>query len=144
NATEYARGARSIRILVWIEGIATTPGAGCSRGRRFLHDRRRRCDLRLIGRLLLAIDRRSLRRRYRRDIPPGRHRSCSLNFSLDCSWDGCGLRAAFELPDAVLELAVAILQLFVLAGELAELIFQPLDSHLRIGIIRLRERGRTQ
>ena len=49
---------------------------------------------------------------------------------------GRGLRAALERPQAILELAVAILQLLVLAGELAQLVLQPLDPHLGI-IVRL-------
>ncbi|MGY3456227.1 hypothetical protein ACVWW5_001677 [Bradyrhizobium sp. LM3.4] len=54
------------------------------------------------------------------------------------------MRAALERPQPVLELAVAILQLFVLAGELAQLVLQPLDPHLGICIVRLREGGRAR
>ncbi|MEY9293649.1 hypothetical protein ABH979_006723 [Bradyrhizobium ottawaense] len=57
--------------------------------------------------------------------------------------------AALERPQPLFELAVAVLQLFVLASELAQLVLQPLDPHLGIGIIRLRKDrlrscGRTQ
>ncbi|GAB9081032.1 hypothetical protein BDS110ZK12_33890 [Bradyrhizobium diazoefficiens] len=53
------------------------------------------------------------------------------------------MRTAFERPQALFELAVAVLQFFVLAGELAQLVLQPLDPHLGV-IVRLREDRRTQ
>jgi hypothetical protein len=70
----------------------------------------------------------------------GRHGS---DIGLDRRLPGCGLRTAFERPQALLELAIAVLQFFVLAGELAQLVLQPLDPHLGI-IVRLREDGRAQ
>src|SRR5262249_5204600 len=51
---------------------------------------------------------------------------------------GCSRGRAAELAQPLLELTVAILQFLVLAGELAQLLLQPLDAHLRIRIIRLR------
>ena len=50
---------------------------------------------------------------------------------------GCRLRAALQRPQALLELPVAVLQFLVLAGELAQPVLEPLDPHLRIGIIGL-------
>ena len=47
--------------------------------------------------------------------------------------------ASAKLPQPLFELAVAVLQFLVLAGELAQLVLQPLDAHFRIRIIRLRE-----
>jgi hypothetical protein len=51
------------------------------------------------------------------------------------------LRTALKLPQTLFELAVAILQLFILAGQLPQLVLEPLDTQLRIGIIGLRETG---
>jgi len=42
------------------------------------------------------------------------------------------------LAQAFLELSVAVLQLLVLAGQLPQLIFKPLDPHIRIGVVGLR------
>jgi hypothetical protein len=47
-------------------------------------------------------------------------------------------RRGAELAQPILELAVTVLQLLVLAGQLPELAFQPLDPHLHIGVVRLR------
>ena len=105
----------------------------CRGAHRLLNDRRGSSDLRLLvirlgGLLLLAIGRRDLSWRHGGGV--------GLNW-------GLAGRTAFELQDAIFELAVAILQLFVLAGELAQLVFQPLDPHLRV-VVRLRENGRAK
>ena len=47
-------------------------------------------------------------------------------------------RRTAELPQALLELAVAILQFLVLAGQLPQLVLKPLDPHLEVGIVGLR------
>ncbi len=47
-------------------------------------------------------------------------------------------RRGAKLTQPVLELAVAVLQFLVLAGQLPELVFQPLDPHFQIGVVRLR------
>jgi hypothetical protein len=49
------------------------------------------------------------------------------------------LGAAPELPQALLELPVAILQLLVLAGDLPQLILKLLNSHFRVDIVGLRK-----
>ena len=46
--------------------------------------------------------------------------------------------SATKLPQALLELAVAILQFLVLAGHLPKLVFEALDAHLQIRIVGLR------
>ncbi len=51
------------------------------------------------------------------------------------------MHAALKLPQALFELAVAILQLFVLAGQLAQLVLEPLDVQFGIVIIGLCESG---
>jgi hypothetical protein len=43
--------------------------------------------------------------------------------------------AGLQLPKLILELAIAELQLFVLAGELPQLVLQPLDLQALIGIV---------
>jgi hypothetical protein len=55
-------------------------------------------------------------------------------------WLACGAsgRAAAELSQPLLELAVAILQLLILAGQLPQLVLEPLDPHLEVGIVGLR------
>jgi hypothetical protein len=57
---------------------------------------------------------------------------------------GSRLGTALQLTQALFELAIAILQLLVLAGELPQLVFQPLNAHFRIRVIRLRQRLRGQ
>jgi hypothetical protein len=47
--------------------------------------------------------------------------------------------AGTKLAQPLLKLAIAVLQFLVLAGELAQLVLKPLDTHLGIRIIRLRE-----
>jgi len=60
-----------------------------------------------------------------------------------------GRRSTLKLAKLLLEHLVAMLQLFVLAGQLAQLVFQLLDPHRRIGIIAIlllshrRKRGRN-
>ena len=48
-------------------------------------------------------------------------------------------RSPAKLPQPLLELAVAVLQLLVLAGQLPQLVFQPLDPHFSVGIVGLRD-----
>jgi hypothetical protein len=54
------------------------------------------------------------------------------------------LRAALQRSQPIFELPVAVLQFFILAGELPQLILKLLNSRFRIDIIGLRERLRTQ
>jgi hypothetical protein len=124
TAAERARRARGIRRLAGIEGVATAPALRRRHTWRFLNDRRRRGNLLVITRLWLWL-------------PIGRiglDRRCGGNAGLDGGGlaAGDGLRAAPELPQALFELPVAIQQLFVLAGELAQLILELLDSHFRV------------
>jgi len=46
-------------------------------------------------------------------------------------------RRGAELAQPVFELPVAELEFLVLAGQLPELVFQPLDPHFQIGVVRL-------
>ena len=63
--------------------------------------------------------------------------------TLGCGHRRLGRRALrrrrAELPQPLLELAVAVLQFLVLAGQLPQLVFQPLDPHLEVGIVGLRD-----
>jgi len=130
TATERARRARGIRVLAGIEGIAAAPASGRD-SLRFLDDRRRRGNLRLvITGLDLWLPQRRIRLhgRRRRDVGQDDRGLAT----------GGNLRAALQHPQAIFELPVAILQLFILAGELAQLILKLLNAHLRIGIIGLR------
>ena len=115
--------------------------------RLLLHDRCGGCDLRLlISRLHLRIALLSLRIARlclglpggRIGLSRGRRRGHAGLSHRGLAGGGCG-RIATELAQAVLELAVAVLQFLVLAGQLPELVFQPLDPHLQIGIIGLRK-----
>ena len=47
-------------------------------------------------------------------------------------------RRAAELAQPLLKLAVSVLQFLVLAGELPQLVLEPLDPHIRVGIVGLR------
>ena len=47
-------------------------------------------------------------------------------------------RRAAELAQPLFELAVSVLQFLVLAGELPQLVLEPLDPHFRVAIIGLR------
>ena len=70
-------------------------------------------------------------------------RGCRGDIGLGCggrSAGGC-LRTTLQRPQPLLELPVAVLQLLVLAGELAQPVLQLLDSQLRIGIIGLLRPG---
>jgi hypothetical protein len=57
---------------------------------------------------------------------------------------GSRLGASLKLPQALFELPVAVLQLFVLAGELPQLIFKPLNADLGVDIVGLRQGQRAQ
>jgi hypothetical protein len=57
---------------------------------------------------------------------------------------GSGLRPSLQEPQALFELSVAVLQLLILASELAQLIFELLDPHFRVGVIGLRRSLRGQ
>jgi len=131
------RCAWRIGILGGVESIAAPP-ARLASGRRLgllLNDRRRRRNLRLlIARLGLPVCRLGLLRRAIGRT--GRHRRGVRRSSRPSR---SGLHAGLKLPQALFELAVAILQLFVLAGQLPQLILEPLDAHFRIDIIGLRE-----
>jgi len=79
-----------------------------------------------VPRLRRRVSLRLLRRRHRRDIGLARRRLSALS-----GW------LAAKLAQPLLELAVAILQLLVLAGQLPQLVFEPLDPHFGIGIVGL-------
>ena len=53
------------------------------------------------------------------------------------------LGAALKQPQLFLELAVAMLQLFVLPRELPQLVFELLDPDVRIDVVGLRQRRRA-
>jgi hypothetical protein len=57
---------------------------------------------------------------------------------------GRGLRPTLEQFQAVFELPVAVLQFFILAGELAQLALELLNAHFRIGVLGLRQELRSQ
>ena len=58
-----------------------------------------------------------------------------------CRWlTRRGRYATLQLPQLLFELAITVLQLLVLAGQLPELILQPLDPDRGILVIRLGER----
>jgi hypothetical protein len=136
--------------LAGVEGIATAAAKGWRRG-WVLHDRRRRRNLRLlVGRLRLRIGRLSLRvawlglglPRERIGLNGSRQRRYCGNAGLG-HWrlaGGTCSRATAKLPQPLLELTVAILQFLVLAGQLPQLVFKPLDPHLEVGIVGLRGR----
>ena len=67
-------------------------------------------------------------------------RECRLRRSRR-SHAGRGRRAALKRLQAIFELAVAVLQLLVLAGELPQLILKLLDSHFQVGIVGLLGKG---
>jgi hypothetical protein len=126
------RHAGGSRGQAGIEGVATAAALRCALRCRLLDDRRRRGDLRLITRLgRLPIDRTG-RRLHR-----GRRRDVGLNGGGLTAGDALGnaLGAAPELPQALLELPVAILQLLVLPGDLPQLILKLLNSHFRVDIV---------
>ena len=77
---------------------------------------------------LLPLRRPGLDWRRRRGHAGLRHRRLAAR---------CGRRGA-KLAQPILKLAVAILQFLVLAGQLPELVFQPLNPHFQVGVIRLR------
>ena len=148
-AAERARRARGVGILARVEGIAAAAAAG-RRGRRFLHDRRGRGNLRLLViaglglRIALLLPRPLLRIALLRIalLPLRRAR---LNGSRRRGHVGLrhrrlaarrGRRGA-KLAQPLFELPVAVLQLLVLAGQLPELVFQPLDPHFQIGVVGL-------
>jgi hypothetical protein len=125
------RGARGIRILAGIESIAAAPARRRWRAWRFLDDWRWGSNLLVVPRLWLPIGRIRLRR-YRGDV------------GLDGGGltAGSGLRASLKHPQAIFELAVTVLQLFILAGELPQLILKLLNPHFRIDVVGLRVRLR--
>jgi hypothetical protein len=151
---ERARRAGGVGILAGVESIAAT-AATDRRGCRVLHDRRGRRDLRLLVvaglglRIALLLARPLLRITLLRiallRITLLPLRRAGLN------WRRCrghvGLRTrglatrrgrcGAELTQPILKLAVTVLQFLVLAGQLPELVFQPLDPHLQVGIIGL-------
>ena len=74
----------------------------------------------------------------------GRGRNARLDHGRRSAGTGgsTDLSAAAELAQAILELPVAVLQFLVLPGELAKLVFQPLDPQFRVAIVGLGEGGR--
>jgi len=72
-----------------------------------------------------------------------RRRCCDIGLD-DGGLSGDGLRAALKQPQAVFELAIAVLQLLVLASELTQLILELLNAHFRIDILGLRRGLRCQ
>jgi hypothetical protein len=136
-------------ILAGIEGIAAAAALRRS-GRpslRFLHDRRRSGDLRLITGLGLRrlIDRTGLLdRRKCRDVGLGDARLSDIGLSDGSLAARRGRRPTLQQLQAVFELPVAVLQFLVLAGELAQLILELLNAHFRIGVVGLRQDLRSQ
>jgi hypothetical protein len=133
TAAERARRPRGIRNLAGIEGIAAAPARRGGRPCRFLNDRGRSGDLRLVTGLRLPRCR--------------LHRRSGGDAGLDHGRLTCGgltgrntRCATLKRPQALLKLPVAVLQLFVLAGELPQLIFELLDAHFRVDLTGLRER----
>ena len=118
-AAQCTRRARRIRVQRGIERIAMSPTLGC---RWLLGDGRD--DRRLIVRVRLHG-----RQRGRAGLGiVGRNRA------------GLGrrrLRTSLKQSQPLLELAVAVLQLLILAGELPKLIFKLLDSNLGVDLVRL-------
>ncbi len=146
---ERARRAGGAGVLAGIEGITATAATGL-RGCRVLRDRRGRCDLRLLvvaglG-LRIALLARALLRIALLRIALLSLRRAGLNRGRCCGHvrlRSRGLatrrgRCGAKLAQPILKLAVAVLQFLVLAGQLPELVFQPLDPHFQIGVIRLR------
>ena len=139
TAAKCARRAGGIRVLVGIEGVATAPARRRRRARRhsrFLNDRRRSGDLRIIAGLgrRLPIGRIRLHRRHGGDIGLGDGRRSA----------GSALGAALKQLQAVFELPVAILQFFILAGELPQLILKLLNPGFRVDILGLGQGRQTQ
>ena len=136
------------------EGIAAAAVAG-RRRRRVLHDRRGRRDLRLLlrigllrGRLLIAglrlLVAALLRIRRRLPVAGIGLRGCGGHVRL--GWRRCGRcwwRGA-KLTQPLFELPVAILQFLVLAGDLPELVLQPLDAQFEVGILGKSLRGKSE
>ena len=135
TAAERARRPRGIRNLTGIEGIAAAPARRGRHPCRFLNDRGRSGDLRLVTGLRLRLPRGRLHRRSGGDA--GLHHGRLTCGGLTGRNTRC---ATLKRPQALLKLPVAVLQLFVLAGELPQLIFELLDAHFRVDLTGLRER----
>ncbi len=72
-----------------------------------------------------------------------------MSDGLGCAWGGAAAmpgcadggwpprRRRAELAQPLFELAVAVLQFLVLAGQLPELLLEPLDPHFRVAVIGL-------
>ena len=90
-----------------------------------------RRDLLVVGRLLnrrLPGSRAGLLRWIGRDVGLGDGRRAA--------------RRGAQLPEAILELPVAVLQLLILAGELSQLVLKLLDPDFRIDVVRLLSKRR--
>ena len=135
-AAERVRSTGRIRILVGIERVAPAPAR---RDHGLLDDRRWSGDLLAVTRLRLRRTiggvqvRIRLRRGKRRDVRLGYRRLTA----------GPRLRAA-QHPQSLLKHLVLVLQLFVLTGELPQLVLKLLNPHLRIAIVGLCECRRRQ
>ncbi|MDE2332606.1 MAG: hypothetical protein KGK16_17735, partial [Bradyrhizobium sp.] len=129
---ERVWSTRRIGILIWIKGVAAAPAR---HDHGLLDDGRRSGHLLAVARLRLrrrigrVRDRIRLRRGKRRDVRLRRRRLTA----------GPGLRAA-QHPKSLLKQLVLVLQFLVLTGELPQLVLKPLNLHLRIAIVGLRER----
>lgn len=88
---------------------------------------------RLVGRGLL----------YWREGGAGRLTNRRLTTCRLTTWTD-GLRTTLQRAQAFLKQLVLVLQLFVLAGELPQLVLEVIDLHLRIAVIRLRKRLRSK
>jgi len=122
-----------------IAGAATAPaGRPCRHSRRFLDDRGRCGDLRLVTRLGLRLPHQRCRLHRR----SGGDAGLDHGRLLTCCGGLTGGGATLKRPQALFELPVAVLQFLVLAGELAKLVFQPLDPQFQVAIVGLGEGGR--
>ena len=136
--SERARCARSIRILGGIESIATTADLACPG--RLPNDRCGRRDLLVVARLELWLAEGwiGLHRRRRRDTRLGDIGLGDIGLGDRRLTGGGALRASLKQPQALFQLAIAVLQFLILPGELAQLILQLLDSHFWVSSVGLR------
>ena len=91
--------------------------------------------LRVTLRLAITLLRIALLRLRRSGLNRGRSRGhVGLRHRRLAAWRR---RRGAELAQPILKLAVTELQLLVLAGQLPKLVFQPLDPHFQVGVVRL-------
>ena len=143
-AAERARRAGRVRVLAGIEGIAAAARRGRGAG-WLLDDRRGRRDLLLLVAGCCADSRLGPAGPAAARADAGAGRTAAGGTAATLGWAGRAPAARRpELPQPLFELAVAVLQFLVLAGELSQLVFKPLDAHFGVGIIGLRRCLRRQ